>query len=442
MRSNKPSRLVLVLLLVAAVAGSLAATAAGATFKVNKRGDHAPGPCTADDCTLREAVIAATAAPGSDKITLPSRKPYRLKRDIGLPAPDEVKGDLDFGLAFALGNDFKLVHPGPGKAKIDAEASGDRAIEVKGNLELAKVVVRGGHAQSGSEAGGGIRVTDGVMIMRKSRVTKNAAPDVGGGVAATQGALIIRQSVIEDNEAGEGGGVFIGEEARLNLSRSTVAENRATSSGGGVSVWTAPFFGTSRLTSSTVAHNEADGDGGGVYTRANDLRVDNSTLTKNRATARGGGIYAYPDSDAQLNGVTIVRNRADSDDSGAPDFGGGIFTDGGSDVVEMRNSLLAKNKGTGGAVNECDAPAPVGIASLGGNLLTSTAGGCDFFTDPEDVLAGNPGIGPLAANGGPTQTIALKAASPAIDEADGPTPRERDQRGVLRSDPDIGAYER
>ena len=55
---------------------ALAATPALAkTFNVNKRGDHVPGKCNAADCTLREAVIKATAKPSDDKIKLPSTSP-------------------------------------------------------------------------------------------------------------------------------------------------------------------------------------------------------------------------------------------------------------------------------------------------------------------------------------------------------------------------------
>jgi hypothetical protein len=103
---------------------------------------------------------------------------------------------------------------------------------------------------------------------------------------------------------------------------------------------------------------------------------------------------------------------------------------------------VANNRDTDGAIQECDAPAPVGIASLGGNLITSTSGGCDFFDDPEDIVDAVPKMAKLQSAGGPTQTIPLKAGSPAIDQADGPVPQERDQRGHLRDDPDIGAFER
>ena len=54
----------------------------------------------------------------------------------------------------------------------------------------------------------------------------------------------------------------------------------------------------------------------------------------------------------------------------------------------------------------------------------------------------NPLLGPLARNGGPTQTVALKAGSPAIGAAGAGKAPARDQRGVKRTDPDLGAYER
>jgi hypothetical protein len=56
------------------------------------------------------------------------------------------------------------------------------------------------------------------------------------------------------------------------------------------------------------------------------------------------------------------------------------------------------------------------------------------------VLA-DPLLDPLADNGGPTETMALRAGSPAIDLGSGCPPR--DQRGVPRAGVcDSGAYER
>lgn len=427
---------------VLALALLVPTVASAKTFVVNKRGDHVPGPCTKQDCTLREAVIRATNRGGDDRVRLPSRKPYRLKRDATLPGPDHVKGDLEVGDSFfvAPANGLKMVHPGKGRAKIDASASGDRAIDLLGSLRLRKVVVRGGLAYSASESGGGIRV-NGTLVLLNSKVVGNHAPDVGGGIAVQKGQLYSRKSVIKNNTAHEAGGVYVETTARLDMSKSTVADNEAEGGNAG-GIWAAGKVGTSWIRNSTISGNAAADDGGGVDIGEDEQRILNTTIAGNTAGGRGGGIYARAGSNGQLNGVTIARNRADSDSSGGPDTGGGIFADGGGEAITIQNSLLAKNRATGGALNECWGPSPPGIGTLGGNLITSAANGCDYFDHAQDLIAGNPRIGQLKDKGGPTKTIPLRAGSPAIGEADGPDPLETDQRGVARSNPDIGAYER
>ncbi|MFN8111857.1 MAG: choice-of-anchor Q domain-containing protein [Solirubrobacterales bacterium] len=434
------SRLALLITLLAVAFGLTASSALATTFNVNKRGDHAPGACNAADCTLREAVIAATALPSNDRLKLPSTKPYKLKRDESLPGPDETAGDLDVGVAVGPGNTTKIVHPGSGKAKIDASATGDRVIEVVGNIDLRRVKLTGGIAEHGEQSGGALNIR-GFARLTDVAIVGNEAPDVGGGIFIDSGVLLLERTKVRRNVAGAGGGIFVNTDAYADVVESSIDRNSADD-GGGLWIETGPLQDSTRLIRSTMFGNEATGDGAAIFTRSIKGRVENSTLAGNSAGGRGGAIYAAPDSATVVDAATIADNRADADNAGAGDSGGGIFADGGSDVVEIRNSLVAENRTTGGAVNECDAPAPVGVESLGGNLITTTAGGCTFFPDPEDHIAGNAGIKDLAANGGPTKTIALKANSPAIDEADGPGPLTIDQRGEARDDADIGAYER
>src|SRR5262249_17655867 len=75
------------------------------------------------------------------------------------------------------------------------------------------------------------------------------------------------------------------------------------------------------------------------------------------------------------------------------------------------------------------------------NLVGSLAG-CSLTGATGDLVGANPLLGPLADNGGPTQTRALLAGSPAIDAAGACS--GADQRGVTRPQGaacDIAAYE-
>jgi hypothetical protein len=75
-----------------------------------------------------------------------------------------------------------------------------------------------------------------------------------------------------------------------------------------------------------------------------------------------------------------------------------------------------------------------------GHNIVGQDGGCDEGNTNKPVV--DPGLGPLADNGGPTPTQELLHGSEAIGHAGSDAP-VRDQRGVKRdSDPDSGAYER
>jgi hypothetical protein len=119
---------------------------------------------------------------------------------------------------------------------------------------------------------------------------------------------------------------------------------------------------------------------------------------------------------------------------------GGIFVGtftAGSPTLTLVNTIVARNSSY-----QCQygpfGPGPVTFTSLGHNLL----GDPSCAAGAADVIAADPRLGPLAANGGPTQTQALLAGSPAIDAADPAASPATDQRGVARgARPDIGAYE-
>ncbi len=106
-------------------------------------------------------------------------------------------------------------------------------------------------------------------------------------------------------------------------------------------------------------------------------------------------------------------------------------------TARVANSIVALNVETGGAGADCGG---IGFLGTGINLISTTNQGT--CSDATPIVAANPLLGPLARNGGPTQTIALLPGSPAIGAAGAGKTPARDQRGVKRADPDLGAYER
>ena len=113
--------------------------------------------------------------------------------------------------------------------------------------------------------------------------------------------------------------------------------------------------------------------------------------------------------------------------------------------VQLKGVILAGN--TSGNGPECSGL----LTSQGYNLIGNNAG-CTFTAQSTDITGQDPLLGPLANNGGPTQTHLPKAGSPVLDQVpttdcttlDG-TALSTDQRGVSRPQGlacDIGAVER
>jgi hypothetical protein len=137
-----------------------------------------------------------------------------------------------------------------------------------------------------------------------------------------------------------------------------------------------------------------------------------------------------------ITGSTITGNRADSNGNGTGD-GGGIFRSGGT--VSIGNSIVAGNT-DGPTTTHPDCSGA--ITSNDHNLIGSTTG-CTVVLQANDDT-GAVTLGPLAFNGGPTETHSLPGGSTAVNH--GPTTGTgTDQRGVPRpvgAAFDTGAYER
>jgi len=246
------------------------------------------------------------------------------------------------------------------------------------------------------------------------------APNVGFELALS------RMTISNGLTSGFGGGLY-------SLSRASIAQVAFTgndaAAGGGLSLVNAD--GT--VKDSTFSGNAADSAGGGIYLQANNhsLRVIDTTLSGNSAVLGGGGIEnAAQDGTQSL--VEIVNSTIAHND--APS-GGGIeaFTQiasGSAAAITLRNSIVANNTLTNLATfSICDGCSPT-IVSLGYNLTDDPT--TEFLDQPNDRVDTDPLLRPLADNGGPTKTHALKPGSPALDSGDR-SGSNADQRGYLRA---------
>lgn len=272
---------------------------------------------------------------------------------------------------------------------------GDDDASAVGDLDATSPIsLEGASARTTIIDGGGI---DGVLYVLATQVSvsgvtiRNGGATAGGGgyAISNSGDLTVSDSAVVGNSAG---GIVDDTNTTLALLRTLVADNTG---------------------------------GGGLYNRGT-ATVETSTFAGNTGTARSGADPARgaitansSTGDLTITNSTIAGNSAGIDYAAvaaAPIVG---------------NTLLADNSGV-----DCGLP----VTSLGQNLESGTSCG---FTGTGDIQNADPLLGPLSDNGGPTDTRALTAGSPAID-AGGSGCQPADQRGYARPVGvacDIGAFE-
>ena len=310
--------------------------------------------------------------------------------------------------------------------------------------------------------GGGIYAETGTVSVANSSVSNNAAGPVGGFTASKGGGLYVREVSGLDTDAS------------LTVTASTIDGNDANWQGGGIWVVTAESVS---IATSSISGNEANSlGGGGLYSAGSTVSITDSTIDDNHADTGGGIAIAefsgYPEGSLNVTGSTISNNSSSFAASG----GGGVFVnvgDAGVDAtfvnatisgntsanigggimamqtsgVTLRHATVVDNTGVNGA-NIFTAAAPLDItASIVANptggancdVSSTTSGGHSFADDAscglgaDDTVGPDPGLGPLADNGGatpthlPSDTGAVAGLVPAATCTEG-----LDQRGVAR----------
>jgi hypothetical protein len=260
------------------------------------------------------------------------------------------------------------------------------------------------------------------------------------------------------NTAAQGGGaVNIASAEFFDMGNSTVSGNQAQGSDGG-GLWINSMYEQSHIFNSTISGNTTSGKGGGIYFHGYyGLALTESTITANTADTVGGVFVPGPDTvpaaaharkgahsqaakPAKHSGAAEVEHRAHAKAA----HGGAKAAAASVDTVSVVGSIVSGNSG--------DDLGDAGTFTADHSLIGKVSGTSTFSPDAATtaLLGVDPMLGPLAANGGPTQTHALLLGSPAINAGPDPVPafsgNEFDQRGpgfarVVAGVVDIGAFE-
>jgi CSLREA domain-containing protein len=362
--------------------------------------DHDDG-CDAVDCTLREAINAANQGAASDIIRFAPGLTGTIQLSAALPT---------------LSSNISITGPGQSLLTVRRNSGGNyRIFTVSNGLTISN-----GLASSGN-AGGGIFNDRGTLNVASCHITGNssdpASSSEGGGIYNLDGTLGVNNSSLSANNAYYGGGIAnrrnTGGTAAVTVTNTTFAGNNAPNGFGGAifnqggGTVGAPGAAMMVLTNCTLSGNSAGNSfGGAIYNAGLQPGTGSTTLTN----------------------CTLTGNSATH---------GGIFNFNLGSSVELilRNTILKTGPAGANLVNSGGT-----ITSQGHNLSNDNGGG--FLTGVNDQINTEPQLGALASNGGPTQTHALLAVSPAINTGNDALAPPVDQRGYGRNGiSDKGAFE-
>lgn len=270
----------------------------------------------------------------------------------------------------------------------------------------------------------------GSTVVRGLHLTRglgSAAPSRGGAILIDSGALTAIACDFDANTAPRGGaigcngGVF-------NVVSSTFRNNVATSSGGAIYA-TTDGVRFNQIHNSTLSGNSGNGGAAAIEVGGGVTWISNCTLTANSSIS-GSAIQSYGDAQTVTRlGNTVVAGNSSN-----------------GDLRLFNGSVQSIQSDGGNVIGNVGSITTMGVTDIAGTSA-----------DPIDPL-----LDPLADNGGPTLTHAIRAGSPALNrglvanvpadiaDADGDNnttePLPYDQRGVgygrsVGTAPDAGAFE-
>jgi len=381
----------LVLAAIVAV-GSGAASSAGF-------GEYPPRPKPAAD-----APVVTVGASGQDHASLaeavaaaPAGSVLELAAEVFTEGG--IVLDKDLFLRGAAGGATVIQPSG------SAETSTDRVFTVAegATVVFSDLTLRHGNPQGECPRGGGAVLNYGTSWMERCILSDNLG-QCGGGLLNRDGTVYAFDCMILRNRA-HGGADITGVQGM--------------GAGGGIK----NAVGAMHLERCTIADNVSRKKGGAIKNCClATLTMINCTVVGNEC--KTGGIH--------LNGPALIDHCTIAFNTAPLSYGAGVYVDSPSVI---RNSLIAHNSlGDVAVETESDGA----LARFENIWIGNDRTGVGTFS-------GDPLLGPLQDNGGPTWTCLLLPGSGAIDAAvvfgDGPS---EDQRGNVRvrdPAPDLGAVE-
>lgn len=342
---------------------------------------------------------------------------------------------------------------------------GGGIFNTSGNVELYNAMVSNNKATGTSGSGGGLLSLAG-SILTSAAFDSNSANRAGGAIEIVNGVLTVIAGSYNNNDVdggagmpnpGNGGAIHFTGTVQSTLNGAIFEDNRARREGGALWNQTGSLMaveqcivsnntakgpdavhggggvfnngGTLGITDCTVSGNTSTGaaaNGGGIHVKAGVANIHKSTISGNSSAASGGGIYNNAALDIYAS--TIAENQAMT--------GGGIANNS-TTAPTIKSTIVAGNTATNGI----DLASAIALASNGYNLVETDDANV-FTPGTGDIEDTDALIGPLADNGGFSQTHALLLGSPAYNAGD-PTDMEGDQNSqpVFGGRRDIGAFE-
>jgi hypothetical protein len=299
------------------------------------------------------------------------------------------------------------------------------ATNVTFNSNVANNSVGGG--------GGGAIYMDGTKSMTGevriigSQFNGNTTNQLGGAMFTYPegtGTVYIKTSIFDGNVSntrGQGGAIY--HQAENDVQPMTIEES---------------LFVNNRAVSNAAGRA---GQGGAIWSTEATLVVKNSTFTQNDASNsvnlpgddwhRGFGGAIRTNQNTTIINSTIANNTAGF-------VGGGL-----AGVAKVKNTIIANN--TGGNEWDIQQNCTDVVTNQGGNIQypQKTTGNWNDYECFGSQTAVNPQLMALGDYGGPTETMALAASSPAVNGGVNSGCPTTDQRGFLRTDGqcDVGAFE-